>query len=120
MTHACPTRRSSDLATAPGVCDADLAVAYGSAVKVGISGSIAMPDDATYGFTSIGGAAAAADTGLAARFHADGSYTFVGPLTGSGRACADAECTIRFYMTPGGANAAYLATTYATNGDERI
>src|SRR3546814_15803436 len=23
-------------------------------------------------------------------------------------------------MTPGGANAAYLATTYATNGDERI
>src|SRR3546814_490069 len=79
-----------------------------------------MPDDATYGFTSIGGAAAAADTGLAARFHADGSYTFVGPLTGSGRACADAECTIRFYMTPGGANAAYLATTYATNGDERI
>src|SRR3546814_16737870 len=81
---------------------------------------MSLHEDASYGVTAVGGAAAAADTGRAARFHADGSYTFVGPLTGSGRAYADAECTIRFYMTPGGANAAYLATTYATNGDERI
>src|SRR3546814_13271482 len=79
-----------------------------------------MPDDATYGFTSIGGAAAAADTGLAARFHADGSYTFVGPLTGSGLACADAECTLRFYLSPGGANAAYIASTYSSHGHKRI
>ncbi len=107
-------------ASAPGTFAAQLAVTYGASVRVAIDGTITMPNDATYSFTSPSGAANPSG-GFTANPHAQGSYTFTSAVTGQGRACAGtADCTMRFYLTPAGANAAYLAASYATNGGERI
>lgn len=105
--------------SAPGAFTATLGVVYGSSLRVGIDGTVNMPGDAVYSFSSPGGSANAAG-GFTANAHAQGSYTFVSNVTGQGRGCTAGTCSVRFYLTPAGANAEYIVASYATSGGERI
>ncbi len=109
--------------SAPGTFDADLAIAWGSAPRIGMAGSLAMPDDATYSFATEGGIAGVTQSGTLLTGYGQTAYRFDSVLSGTGRACSGADCTIRFLIQPGGPGAEALATTYATRGadeDDRI
>ncbi|GEM_PF-2305532 len=110
-----PTFASGE--SASGEFAADLAIAWGSTPRIGISGSLTMPGDATYDFASDGGIADAATTGTLLSGYGQSGYQFSNALTGSGRACSTTDCTIRFLLQPGGPDAEALAATYATRGD---
>ncbi|WP_445376340.1 hypothetical protein [Niveispirillum fermenti] len=107
-------------ASAAGTFDAKMAVAWGAAPKVGLAGTLAMPGDATYAFTSDGGVAGAAQTGITLSGYGQNAYQFNSALTGTGRACTGGDCGIRFLMQPGGPDAQALAVTYATSGGDGL
>lgn len=107
-------------ASAAGTFDARMAVAWGAAPRVGVAGTLAMPGDATYAFTSEGGVSGTAQTGVALSGYGQNAYQFSNALTGTGRACAGSGCTIRFLVQPGGPEAEALSVTYATGAGEGL
>lgn len=100
--------------TMPGLFDAAMSIAFASQPRIGITGTIRMPEAsgiATYSFTTPGGNAS---PNSAFQFNPDSSFAFSAPLQGSGAACGTL-CTIGFAGTLTGADPLAVGITYATS-----
>ncbi|MGV3482651.1 MAG: hypothetical protein ACO1O3_22060 [Sphingobium sp.] len=100
--------------TMPGLFDAAMSIAFASQPKIGITGTIRMPEAsgiATYSFTTPGGNT---NPNSSFQFNPDSSFSFSAPLQGSGAACGTA-CTIGFAGTLTGNDPLAIGVTYSTS-----
>lgn len=108
-----PTWDSGDLM--PGKFVADMVVAFqGTVQRLGMTGTIEMPGDATYGFTTAGGLAGTAT--LAEPLMNPNKLVLA--LTGSGRACPQVSsgCQLNLSYAIAGPDASNVGIVYNSTG----
>ncbi|PKP97897.1 MAG: hypothetical protein CVT74_12670 [Alphaproteobacteria bacterium HGW-Alphaproteobacteria-13] len=114
----------NDGSSAPGTFDAALAVKYdGLQIRMAAEGSVAMPDDATYSFTTPGGIDGL--DSLSVTTYATSADRIAiqqtAVLSGTGKACVSGASGCELYLgaTPAGDGASALVLAYGSrNGGE--
>ncbi|AKM09107.1 hypothetical protein [Croceicoccus naphthovorans] len=117
----------NDGSSAPGTFDAAIAVNYnGLQLRMAAEGSVIMPGDTTYTFTTPGGVAGVLDLPVTT-FATSADRMAIqqsAPLVGTGKACVAGatNCNIYLGATPGGDEAEALVLSYASRegGDGSI
>jgi hypothetical protein len=111
-----------DGSLSPGRFDAQMALLFGSTVKVAMEGAIVMPKtggDYRYSFSTAGGMAGAAQTETTVQRNGD-HFTFTVPGSTNDNGCAAADCQISFFSAFAGSSPATIGTTYhAHHTDQR-
>lgn len=112
--------------TGAGLFDGRMALAFGSAVKVALEGTIRMPEPSgtvTYAFATPGGVAGV--NALTAQTFSNNIIAVTAPITGSGLACTT-QCTLNFTGGFGGTadfnriGAVYYTTDVRANAGPQI
>ena len=111
----------NDGASAPGTFDGQIAINYdGQAVRVATEGSVDMPTDTIYNFTTEGGLAGVESLQPSSFDNAPNRPLLAlsqnAELSGTGRACVEGAtaCRLGFTIMPGGDGASSLAVSYTS------